>query len=57
MGIFPKGTIDGLPQPSLISQSTVIIWSDACLPNIKFLVSNGGNYFGTLVLEMVKSLA
>lgn len=55
--MLPKGTIDGLPQPCLMSQSTVSMWSLACLPKIKFFASNGGNYFGWLVFEMVRSLA
>jgi hypothetical protein len=52
-----NGTMDGLPQPELISQSAVSMWSVECLPKIRFLVSNGGNYLGWVVLEMVKSLA
>lgn len=51
------GTIDGLPQPSFMSQSTTAMWSEECFPKTKVLASNFGSYLGSRVFEIVRSLA
>ncbi len=38
-------------------QSTESMWSVECLPKIKLLASKGGNYFGFVVLNIVRSFA
>ncbi len=50
------GTIEGLPQPSFMSQSTTAMWSEAYFPKVSVLASNLGSYLSWRVLEMVRSL-